>query len=75
MSHSNISTNTKSCGMLNCSKKLKITDFKCRCNLTFCSNHRLPEYHNCSYNFKLNKSQIKDMEESMKCVNSKLIKI
>jgi predicted nucleic acid binding AN1-type Zn finger protein len=66
---------TKTCGFLNCNKKLKLCDIKCRCELTFCSIHRLPETHNCSYNFKLTQSQIKNMEENMKCVNNKIIKI
>ena len=35
-----------------CNKKLKLTDFACRCGITFCTKHRLPEQHNCSHDFK-----------------------
>jgi predicted nucleic acid binding AN1-type Zn finger protein len=40
------------CSLDKCKKKLKITDFKCRCDERFCSLHRLPETHSCSFNFK-----------------------
>ena len=35
-----------------CKKKLKISDFPCRCEKTYCNKHRLPEYHNCIVNYK-----------------------
>ena len=38
-----------------CNKKLLLTDHKCRCGIIFCSNHRLPEQHDCTYNFKQEK--------------------
>jgi hypothetical protein len=41
----------------------------------YCSNHRLPETHNCSFNYKLNQSEIHKIQEEMKCVNQKLLKI
>ena len=40
------------CNHPECKKKLKLTDMPCRCKLSFCSKHRLPEQHNCRYNFK-----------------------
>ena len=40
------------CAMDNCNKKTKLTDFDCRCNKRFCALHRLPETHECSFNFK-----------------------
>ncbi len=33
----------------NCRKKLKLTDMECRCGKTFCSAHRLPETHECTF--------------------------
>ena len=38
-----------------CNKKLSLTDQKCRCGIIFCSRHRLPEQHNCTYDFKTEK--------------------
>jgi len=40
------------CNHPECKKKLKLTDMPCRCKLSFCSKHRLPEQHKCPYNFK-----------------------
>lgn len=35
-----------------CNKKLKMVDLKCQCEHRFCSLHRLPECHNCNFDFK-----------------------
>ncbi|KAK8953861.1 Zinc finger A20 and AN1 domain-containing stress-associated protein 9 [Platanthera zijinensis] len=35
-----------------CSKKVGLTGFGCRCGNTFCSAHRYPETHECSFDFK-----------------------
>ncbi|PKA65749.1 Zinc finger A20 and AN1 domain-containing stress-associated protein 4 [Apostasia shenzhenica] len=35
-----------------CRKKVGLTGFRCRCELTFCGKHRYPEQHGCSFNFK-----------------------
>ena len=45
-------TKTKRCCFKTCNKKLCLTDMPCRCKQTYCSIHRLPEMHTCSYNFK-----------------------
>ena len=42
----------KRCNFIGCNKKLGLTDFKCKCELFFCSLHRLPEVHECSYDYK-----------------------
>ena len=42
----------KRCNLINCKKKLKLTDLICNCDFRFCSKHRLPELHSCSQNFK-----------------------
>jgi predicted nucleic acid binding AN1-type Zn finger protein len=63
------------CSKLDCNKFLKLTDMKCRCSNTYCLSHRLPEQHNCSYNFKISKIEQNKLEEDMKCVNQKIIKI
>ncbi|RRT42628.1 hypothetical protein B296_00050833 [Ensete ventricosum] len=35
-----------------CRKKVGLTGFKCRCENTFCSAHRYPEAHECSFDYK-----------------------
>ena len=42
----------KRCNLTVCRKKLKLTDLVCNCGFRFCSNHRLPELHSCTQNFK-----------------------
>jgi len=34
-----------------CVKKVGLLGFQCSCELTFCKFHRLPEDHDCSYDF------------------------
>jgi predicted nucleic acid binding AN1-type Zn finger protein len=63
------------CFYEDCNKKIKFTDFKCRCDHTYCSSHRLPETHKCNYNYKLNSIENKKIIGDMKCVNDKFIKI
>lgn len=57
------------CSFKNCNKKLKLTDMKCVCDFTFCINHRLPESHKCTYDFKKEKIVLE------KVVRDKVIKI
>jgi hypothetical protein len=35
-----------------CNKKVGLTGFKCRCDFVFCGAHRMPEAHQCSFDFK-----------------------
>lgn len=42
--------NKNRCGA--CQKKLKLTDLSCRCTLRFCAQHRAPEEHACTFDFK-----------------------
>ncbi|PKA66074.1 Zinc finger A20 and AN1 domain-containing stress-associated protein 6 [Apostasia shenzhenica] len=35
-----------------CRKRAGLMGFKCRCGSAFCSAHRYPESHNCSFDFK-----------------------
>lgn len=50
----------KRCDYEGCKKKLDLTATQCKCCGYFCSIHRLPEEHNCSYDFvKLGKEILK----------------
>jgi predicted nucleic acid binding AN1-type Zn finger protein len=42
----------KRCDLETCKRKLHLTDSTCRCKHTYCTRHRLPEVHSCTYNFK-----------------------
>ena len=44
--------NINTCFYMDCNKKIKLTDFPCRCKLTFCSLHRHSESHNCTFDYK-----------------------
>lgn len=61
------------CNYPECSKKLRITDLKCKCNYIYCSLHRLPEQHDCNFNYKLNDQ--KKIISDMKCESIKIVKI
>lgn len=40
------------CPFDGCKKKLRLLDITCKCQKTFCINHRHPEQHSCDYDFK-----------------------
>jgi predicted nucleic acid binding AN1-type Zn finger protein len=40
------------CCKVGCKKKLKLSDTPCRCELRFCLKHRLPENHDCKFDYK-----------------------
>ncbi|XP_057821169.1 zinc finger A20 and AN1 domain-containing stress-associated protein 7-like [Cryptomeria japonica] len=41
------------CRCFNCNKRCRMgVSFKCRCDHVFCSKHRYPEEHNCSFDHK-----------------------
>ena len=66
--------NNNYCAFENCVKKLKLTDFACKCKNKFCKIHRLPEKHNCVYDYKENNNKQKKIE-AMKCISNKIDKI
>jgi hypothetical protein len=43
---------TNRCSHSDCKKKLLLSDPACKCNVRFCMPHRMPESHNCTYDFK-----------------------
>ena len=42
-------TQPNRCSAKECKKKLKLTDMECRCTRRFCTTHRLPETHACTF--------------------------
>ena len=43
---------SKRCCYASCRKKLKLTDYECRCGKRYCQLHRLPELHMCNVDYK-----------------------
>jgi len=62
------------CSLVNCNRKLKLTDFPCKCEKTFCSFHRYKEEHNCDYDYTKQIYKDKKIHE-MRCVSEKIDKI
>lgn len=42
----------KRCAKEGCRWKLKLTDYPCRCEKLFCSQHRVAETHDCTFDYK-----------------------
>ena len=40
------------CAAAGCKKRLPLTAVECKCGLSFCSNHRYAEQHNCQFDYK-----------------------
>lgn len=40
------------CGYGACGKKLGLVNYSCRCNMSFCQKHRMPEMHKCTFDYK-----------------------
>lgn len=71
LSDNSVSSNNKYCSANGCRKKLTMTDFTCRCGIRFCMNHRFPETHTCTFDFKtIGKTQLQD--QLLKCDGDKL---
>jgi len=59
-----------------CNKSVNVMGFDCKCGNRYCSTHRLPEEHKCTFNHKeegLNNLKTKLISE--KTVPEKIIKI
>ena len=62
------------CNAIGCNKKLGLILNICRCEKVYCAKHRLPETHNCSYDYKL--AGRTKLEEDNKCIAfQKILKI
>jgi predicted nucleic acid binding AN1-type Zn finger protein len=40
------------CRCHSCNKKVGLTGIECRCGSVYCGQHRYPEQHNCTFDFK-----------------------
>ena len=57
-----------------CKKKLTLLDYPCRCKNFYCKIHRLPENHNCTFDFKTYGQDILS-KKNPKIISEKIIKI
>lgn len=64
----------KVCQYPDCQKKIRLTDFACKCANIYCKMHRLPEQHRCTYDYREFGLKAKQIEE-LRCVSDKLQKI
>ena len=46
------------CAHSDCKKKLALTSITCKCEKTFCPNHRYPTDHACSFDFHNSAKQV-----------------
>lgn len=56
-----------------CNKKTKLIGFKCKCGVNTCITHKLPEDHNCDYDFKTEEKE-RLRKKNPKIVASKIEK-
>ena len=59
------------CSQENCNKKLKILNFGCKCGLSFCLKHKMPELHSCNFDHRMIEDLSQKIENS-KCVAEKI---
>lgn len=67
----------KRCNFIDCNKKISQIDMIsniCKCNFIFCYNHKMPESHKCTFNYKQN-AQIKLKQNNPIIKASKLNRI
>ena len=58
-----------------CGKKIGVIKFECKCStLKLCSKCRLPENHNCQFNFK-EENRVRLEEKLVKVEFAKVVKI
>ena len=62
------------CQYGDCNKRIKITDFACKCEKLYCKMHKSPENHECTYDYREIGLKTKKIEE-MKCVSNKMQKL
>lgn len=61
------------CAKEDCRKRLLPSDMPCRCKQRFCTTHRYPETHQCTYDFKKENSE--NTADKMRCIATKVTPI
>ena len=77
VSNESVINKIKRCNVEKCNKKIKSIEYitnKCKCQLLFCNKHKMPEQHDCKFNYiEHGKNSIKIKNPIV--VNSKIDKI
>jgi predicted nucleic acid binding AN1-type Zn finger protein len=65
------------CAHTECKKRVPVSNMPCRCGMRFCNEHRYPETHECTYDFKKNcRGEVgKATADQLRCVASKMEKV
>jgi predicted nucleic acid binding AN1-type Zn finger protein len=66
--------NNKRCNHSNCNKKIKLSDYSCKCGKYFCSQHIFYVNHECDYNYKEENNKENEIKK-LECTSIKLEKI
>ena len=61
--NNNVIFKKNNCELDGCNTKLKLTNFKCKCDKTFCNMHTYYINHKCDYNYKLEST--KNLEKTL----------
>ncbi len=61
----------KRCPFNDCKKRLLLTDFACKCGITYCASHRADTSHNCSFDWA--KENTDKLTKNLQLVNGKKI--
>ena len=68
-----IKKKTKRCGHPDCRRKLMLTDMPCKCEITFCTFHRLSEQHACTFDYKkARENETETKSDKMRCIADKI---
>lgn len=71
---SKTSNSLRHCSLEGCNKKIKLSDYPCKCEKIFCRFHRQPNDHNCEYDYKELNLQ-KEKIDNLKCISNKIQKL
>ena len=52
------------CEQCKCKLNIIETTFVCKCTKIFCMTHRLPEYHECTYDYKNDRVQLVKLDDN-----------
>lgn len=64
----------KCCAAKGCKKKINLLSFTCKCEKVFCTEHRMPEEHQCTFDWKKH-GQCLIAQKNPQVINSKITQI
>ena len=69
-----VSLNIKICSFEDCNRKIKLSDYACKCTNFYCKFHISPNNHNCNYDYKKNINK-QEIINNLLCKSNKIQKI